>query len=388
MSTTERIGDYLVHPAAQLFPLLDEASEDFAKLKNSIADHGQQVPIVVRDGVLLDGRNRLRACLALGILANVEEYSGTLLPSELVGDLNLNRRHDLSPEERARIWAELELMTQAERQAAAQKAAGEKYGRGRPKKVTTESREAISEPKSRERHARETVGRVAKAAGVSYPAARKALKEAKERAGTAAKKATAPTAPKPKRRMAEQGALLIAGGSVQRTHTLLLEFAARTTPVSRADIARRLGAKSPRDERRQVEAFLDCASHVPWAAIDKVDGGFRLTVNAPLKQLCDQQTPLTEVNGWTPQDIVSFLRSLRRAITEKRAANKCERTRRQWNPDAVLKLELLKLVEFIELELDKITSPKLPPVERQAEQRLNQPSAGDADPTKGDSYVN
>ena len=168
MSTTERIGDYLVHPAAQLFPLLDESSEDFANLKSAIAEHGQQVPIVVRDGVLLDGRNRLRVCLALDIAAKAEEYSGDLMPSELVGDLNLNRRHDLPPDERLRIRAELELMTQAERQAAEQKAAGEKYGRGRPKKVTTESSEPKEEGKVdpnsgppnkrdlREKHARST----------------------------------------------------------------------------------------------------------------------------------------------------------------------------------------------------------------------------------------
>ena len=228
-------------------------------------------------------------------------------------------------------------------------------------------------------------------------AARKALKEAKakqQREGEAAKKATAPAAPKKRRSAAERspGQLRAAGGSVQGTHALLLVFAALPQPVSRADIIRHLGGKTPRQERRQFETFLDYASHVPWVCIEIVDDGFRFTVNAELRQVCDQLAPLPEVGGWALQELASFFKNLRRTIAQKRAANKCERTRRQWNTDAVLKVELLKLVEFIERELDKVPFAedryRFSPAEGRAEKRLNQPSAGDADPTKGDPYVN
>jgi hypothetical protein len=45
--TEERIGDYIVHPAAALFPLLEDDDTDFYALKGSIKQHGQLLPILV-----------------------------------------------------------------------------------------------------------------------------------------------------------------------------------------------------------------------------------------------------------------------------------------------------------------------------------------------------
>jgi ParB-like chromosome segregation protein Spo0J len=66
----ERIGNYRVHPVASLFPLLE--GQEFEELCEDIESVGQKVPIVVHEGMLLDGRNRLRACLKLGIEPIVE----------------------------------------------------------------------------------------------------------------------------------------------------------------------------------------------------------------------------------------------------------------------------------------------------------------------------
>ncbi|MFY9343384.1 MAG: hypothetical protein WAT39_12885 [Planctomycetota bacterium] len=59
------------HAAADLFPLL--AADEFVALKRDIAGHGQREPIVVVEGILVDGEGMqrppiLRQPLALGSL--------------------------------------------------------------------------------------------------------------------------------------------------------------------------------------------------------------------------------------------------------------------------------------------------------------------------------
>jgi hypothetical protein len=87
------------HPACEVFPMI--GGDEFEALKRDIAANGQREPIVLVDGELVDGRNRLRACEELGI-----EPVFRNLPSEEAGDvfalvmsLNLHRRH-LKPRER------------------------------------------------------------------------------------------------------------------------------------------------------------------------------------------------------------------------------------------------------------------------------------------------
>lgn len=90
-----------------LFPPL--SSEDYDRLKQSIAVSGQQVPILVDadTGEIIDGEHRLRACRELGIEPQVierhltEEERRTLPVS-----MNLARRH-LTPEQKREFIANL-----------------------------------------------------------------------------------------------------------------------------------------------------------------------------------------------------------------------------------------------------------------------------------------
>ena len=63
MGQQEKIFDYVIHPAASVFPLLE--GERFQSLIDSIVEHGLQNPIVSYKGEVLDGRNRLRAVMKL-----------------------------------------------------------------------------------------------------------------------------------------------------------------------------------------------------------------------------------------------------------------------------------------------------------------------------------
>jgi ParB-like chromosome segregation protein Spo0J len=67
-------NDYPIHPAALIFPNMGE--EKFEELKADIAARGQQEPVVLFRGQVLDGCQRLRACNDLGIKAKTTTYEG------------------------------------------------------------------------------------------------------------------------------------------------------------------------------------------------------------------------------------------------------------------------------------------------------------------------
>lgn len=98
------------HPVAALFPLME--GSDFDALVADVRANGllQQIWLH-RDGTILDGRNRYRACQVAGIEAQFKTWlgpdSGVV---QFVTSMNLHRRH-LSTEQRAFIAAELATMT-------------------------------------------------------------------------------------------------------------------------------------------------------------------------------------------------------------------------------------------------------------------------------------
>lgn len=78
--------------------LLTLVSEiDFQSLKQSIAlEQGLFVPIIVnRQGIVLDGHNRFRACKELGIPLQyqIKEFENPLEEKKFVIEVNVNRRH-------------------------------------------------------------------------------------------------------------------------------------------------------------------------------------------------------------------------------------------------------------------------------------------------------
>lgn len=84
-----KIGNYETHPAADVFPMLDEAQLD--SLARDIRAHGLKHPIMRLDGKILDGRNRLSACLRAGVEPRFAEH-GEGNPWLTVWSLNAERR--------------------------------------------------------------------------------------------------------------------------------------------------------------------------------------------------------------------------------------------------------------------------------------------------------
>lgn len=90
---------YEIHPAADLFPMM--SSERLAELAEDIRRNGQRMPIVLCDGKVLDGRNRLKACKLAAVEPEFEQFTGGN-PFDFVWSINGARR-DLDPGQRAAI---------------------------------------------------------------------------------------------------------------------------------------------------------------------------------------------------------------------------------------------------------------------------------------------
>lgn len=97
------LDSYDIHPAAELFPLIE--GTDFDALVEDIAAHGLRQPVVLTPaGQLLDGRNRVQACEKAGVSITTRVEQGD--PWEYVISANVLRRH-LTNSQRSMIAAKM-----------------------------------------------------------------------------------------------------------------------------------------------------------------------------------------------------------------------------------------------------------------------------------------
>lgn len=162
-----------VHPVCDLFPMMDATS--LARLAVDITANGLLNPIVVHDGQIVDGRNRLIACRSVGVEPRFvqwrEVYPGTMPVERWIWSLNVERRH-LTTDQIAwaivqrRAWEEKEAARARQLQAGER---GKEGGRGHEKTLPVVPPEGFSEPKG------ETRDLLAKEAGISANKVRQAL---------------------------------------------------------------------------------------------------------------------------------------------------------------------------------------------------------------------
>ncbi len=91
------------HEYAGIFPLLE--GREFSELCADIKANGQREPIWIYEGKVLDGRNRFRACEAVGVVPRTAAYTGDDALA-FVLSLNLHRRH-LSESQRGMVAAKV-----------------------------------------------------------------------------------------------------------------------------------------------------------------------------------------------------------------------------------------------------------------------------------------
>lgn len=94
-------SQYELHPLCTLFPRM--SGDDFAALCADIKANGLRQPIVLHDGLILDGGNRYRACIEAGVKPKFAKHDGSNLV-QFVLSANLHRRH-MTPGQQAAIVA-------------------------------------------------------------------------------------------------------------------------------------------------------------------------------------------------------------------------------------------------------------------------------------------
>jgi hypothetical protein len=99
------------HRFASIFPPLDD--DAFRELVEDIRVNGLREQITLFEVKILDGVNRYRACLQIGIDPLLKDYEGTG-PLGFVISMNLRRRH-LNETQRAMIAAKIATMQQGAR---------------------------------------------------------------------------------------------------------------------------------------------------------------------------------------------------------------------------------------------------------------------------------
>ncbi len=155
------------HPSANIFPLM--TGPEFQELCNSIRENGQREPIKRRDGQIIDGRNRFRACQLIGIepLFETNEMDDQAV-MEFIIDENLHRRH-LDATQRAVVG--VKFLEYERGLAAARKLNGQRSGgRGRKKTIGENSAEVSGK----------ATARAAKKVGVDEKYVREAAKLAED----------------------------------------------------------------------------------------------------------------------------------------------------------------------------------------------------------------
>jgi hypothetical protein len=136
-STPSLLCGYHLHPVCALFPEMSDT--EFTALSDDIRANGLLSPIV-RDGdYIVDGRHRLKACIAVGVEPEIKEwrevYAGPMSLPQWILSVNAHRRH-LTPIQLAAAhvavhgWEEREEARR--RQAEGGRHGGEAAGWGRP----------------------------------------------------------------------------------------------------------------------------------------------------------------------------------------------------------------------------------------------------------------
>ncbi len=95
--------NYTQHPLSAAFPSM--SADDFQALKDDIEINGQREPVMIFEGMVLDGWHRYRACIELSIKPTQFNFPAEDDPVVFVKSQNLHRRHLTASQRAAAIVA-------------------------------------------------------------------------------------------------------------------------------------------------------------------------------------------------------------------------------------------------------------------------------------------
>ena len=174
----EEIGGFKVHPLASLFPLI--VGKDFDDLVEAAARAGRLQAVEVHDGLLIDGRNRVRVREELhqrGIEIDLPvvawEPRGEETVEEHIWSVNANRRH-LTDDQRAAIGISFLPFIQ---RACQERQAATRFGqRGTVEQISSpRGARTTAERTSREKDTASAVGQFAAMCKIGMHKARQAV---------------------------------------------------------------------------------------------------------------------------------------------------------------------------------------------------------------------
>ncbi len=129
-----------LHPLCTLFPRM--AGAEFDALVADIKLNGQREPIILHDGMILDGGNRYRACLAAGVEPATMKFGGGNIVSYVLS-ANMHRRH-MTPGQQAAIVSSAQNWAQAQTAGGDRKSKQAKIKVAESTLITVEQRAAAS----------------------------------------------------------------------------------------------------------------------------------------------------------------------------------------------------------------------------------------------------
>lgn len=171
----ERCGEYRVHPVAAIFPMM--ADEDLKTLADDISVNGLRDSIVLArdesiaddEWLVIDGRNRFRACELAGVEPRF--LTNQLLDAQSIGrwivSTNLHRRH-LTASQRAAVAVAYERVFAEAAKARQRKAGGNKFAdQQEPLRENLPERSGDDTPPRSDYHASDEAGELFNVSGRS-----------------------------------------------------------------------------------------------------------------------------------------------------------------------------------------------------------------------------
>jgi hypothetical protein len=102
-----------------------------------------------------------------------------------------------------------------------------------------------------------------------------------------------------------------------------------------------------------ISRFLQRCARIPWLRHSYTKEGILFTIDYELKEICEWHTSRPELNG---RSYAQFYADLRQEITRRRKKAKDYSAQTNWNPDSAIKVEMHDLLDWIELQLDRIVT--------------------------------